>query len=473
MKTNTGLIAGLVVSVLLAAVFAVLWYGAQEDNKLLTRKVNYLTQQLQGNLSLLQKTSQQLAETQKQLQDTQKQLQDTQNQLRETQARLAETQRQLQDAQNQLEQTQKQLRDALAQLSQARSQLALLEAQKNQLINQLTQLNATYQQLRKKVYAGYDLVQQAKALLNKITLNAPQVGDVWTFTRTYTYNSSLRSGYYRYGELSLYSYQTIEVSTSEPLYIAFFTPDQYEAWRNGYGGTSLASGRGYVKFTPPRNGAYVLVIYNDLGRDIDEFQVTYRYFETWRYFDFPIVVSVGDVSRSREAYVVGALGTPSRDFFRLFAIYNYWLENRRQLADEVMRQLRVTAFSPQQQLRLDTRTLYALSLAALLKNAGFDVSFAAIGTSWDDPFSADSIVPVVRFNSLRNPEATFSDMFNKIEKGWMHVIWEWREWRLSNVVTYSFYVVIDTYNVVEAVDRQLSTKTPFNVIYVDGLTKLP
>jgi hypothetical protein len=55
MKTNTGLIAGLVVSVLLVAVFAVLWFGAYEDTKLLTRQVNYLTQQPEGNLSLLQK----------------------------------------------------------------------------------------------------------------------------------------------------------------------------------------------------------------------------------------------------------------------------------------------------------------------------------------------------------------------------------------------------------------------------------
>jgi hypothetical protein len=142
-----------------------------------------------------------------------------------------------------------------------------------------------------------------------------------------------------------------------------------------------------------------------------------------------------------------------------------------------MRQLRatvsVTAFSSQQQLQLDTQTLYALSLAALLKNAGFDVSFAAIGTSWDDPFSADSIVPVARFNSLANPNATFNDMYDKIERGWMRVMWEWREWRLSDVITYDFYVIIDTYNVVEAVDRRLDTTTPFNVIYVDGLTKLP
>jgi flagellar motor protein MotB len=440
----------------------VLWYGVQEDNKLLTRQVIYLTQQLQGNFSLLQKTSQQLAETQKQLQDTQKQLQDTQNQLRDTQARLAETQKQLQAVQNQLEQTQKQLRDAQAQLSQARSQLALLETQKNQLINQLTQLNATYQQLRKKVYAGYDLVQQAKALLNKITLNAPQVGDVWTFTRTYTYYRSLPSGYYRYGELSLYSYQTIEVSTSEPLYIAFFTPDQFEAWRRGPGGTPLASGRGHVKFTPPNNGTYVLVIYNDLRRDVDEFQVTYRYLETWRYYDAVPPKPV-------RPYVVGTPGTPSRDFFRLFAIYNYWLENRHQLADEVMRQLRATAFSPQQQLQLDTQTLYALSLAALLKNAGFDVSFAAISTSWEDPFDANSIMPVVRFSSRTDPSATFFDMFNKIKQVWIHAMWIPR----SSDVGYYFYVVINTYNVVEVVDRQLSTTTPFNMIYIDGVTKHP
>jgi flagellar motor protein MotB len=463
MKTNTGLIAGLVVSVLLAAVFAVLWFGAQEDNKLLTRQVIYLTQQLQGNFSLLQKTSQQLAETQKQLQDTQRQLQDTQNQLRDTQARLAETQRRLQDAQNRLEQTQKQLRDAQAQLSQARSQLALLETQKNQLVNQLTQLNATYQHLRKKVYAGYDSVQRAKALLNKITLNAPQVNDVWTFAQTYTYTyNPLRSGYFYHLDFSLYSYQTIEVSTSASLYLAFFTPNQYEAWRRGAGGTPLASGRGYVKFTPPNDGTYVLVIYNDLGRDVGEFQITYRYLETWRYYD---TVPPKPVT----PYVVGTPGTPSRDFFRLFAIYNYWLENRRQLADAVMRQLRVTAFSPQQQLQLDTQTLYALSLAALLKNAGFDVSFAAISTSWDDPFSADSIMPVVRFNSLRNSNATFYDMFNKIKVGWMHVMSLSR----SSYVGYNFYVVINTYNVVEAVDRRLDTTTPFNVIYVDGVTKLP
>jgi hypothetical protein len=448
MRANTGLIAGLVVSLLLAAVFAVLWYGAYEDNKLLTRKVIYLTHQLEGNLSLLQKTTQQLAETQKQLQDTQ----------------------------NQLEQTQKQLKDAQAQLSQAKAQLSLLETQKNQLVNQLTQLNATYQQLRNKVYASYYLVQQAKALLNKITLNAPQVGDVWTFTRTYTYTyNPLPSGYSFHLDLSLYSYQTVEVS-ADNLFItfAFYTPDQYEAWLkiiNNPGAwretsidprklAPLAFGTGYVKFTPPSNGTYVLEIsspFND-GR----FQVTYRYSETWHYYDIV-------PSQPVTPYVMGTPRTPSRDFFRLFAIYNYWLENRRQLANEVMRQLNTTAFSLLQQLLLETHTLYALSLVALLKNAGFNVSLAAIGTYWGDPFSADSIIPVVRFNSLENSNATFLDMYKKIHMGWINVMWVSR----SSYGGYDFYVVIDTYNVVDAVDRQLDTRTPFNVIYVDGLTKLP
>jgi len=460
-RTNTGLIVGLVVSVLLAAVFAVLWFGAYQDNKLLTRKVNYLTHQLEGNFSLLQKIAQQLAETQKQLQDTQKQL-------RDAQSRLAETQKQLQGAQNQLEQTQKQLRDVQAQLSQARSQLALLETRKNQLIDQLTQLNATYQQLKKKVYAGYDLVQQAKALLSNIAtfptaIFLLQVKDEWTFMRTHTYMyNHLPSGYFYHHDLYLYKHQIVMVSTSEPLYIAFFTPDQYEKWRMGRGGTPLWSDYGRIMFMPPRDGTYVLVIHNNLARDVGNFKITYQYFKTWRYYD-----SVSPNLAS--PYIVGTPGTPSRDFFRLFAIYSYWLESRQQLANEVMHQLRTSVSSTQ--LQLDTRTLYALSLAALLKNAGFDVSFAAIGTSWDNPFDANSFVPVVRFRSSRNPNATFYDMFNKLsgDINWMHVM----TLSKSSYDGYDFYVIIDTYNVVETVDRQLSATTPFNVIYVDGVTELP
>ena len=121
---------------------------------------------------------------------TQKQQQDAQNLLKDVQAKLTETKKQLQDAQNLLEQTQKRLREA-------QEQVAPLETQKDQLVSQLALLDVTCQRLRKKVYAGYNLVQQAKALLNEITLTAPQVNDTWTFVQTYTYmEDPLPSNYF-------------------------------------------------------------------------------------------------------------------------------------------------------------------------------------------------------------------------------------------------------------------------------------
>jgi hypothetical protein len=134
-------------------------------------------------------------------------------------------------------------------------------------------------------------------------------------------------------------------------------------------------------------------------------------------------------------------------------------------------------------LQLDTQTLYALSLAALLKdvaeNGGDAVlypSFAAISTRWDDPFNADSIVPVVEFSYMTSgvyPNATFYDMFKKIKMGWMNVMTFTRIPPGVPEPYYEFYVIIDTYDVVNAVDRQLDITTPFNVICVPGLTKLP
>jgi hypothetical protein len=62
-------------------------------------------------------------------------------------------------------------------------------------------------------------------------------------------------------------------------------------------------------------------------------------------------------------------------------------------------------------------------------------------------------------------------MLNKLgdDINWIHVM----TLSKSSYDGYDFYVIIDTYNVVEKVDRQLSTMTPFNVIYVDSATELP
>jgi hypothetical protein len=72
-----------------------------------------------------------------------------------------------------------------------------------------------------------------------------------------------------------------------------------------------------------------------------------------------------------------------------------------------------------------------------------------------------------------NPNATFYDMFKKIKMGWMNVMTFSRPPPPGVPAGYEFYVIIDTYNVVNAVDHQLDITTPFNVICVPGLTKLP
>jgi len=454
----------------LAAVFAALWYGACVENKMLKAQAEYLGRELEAKVAELASAREQLIKTSEQLIDTQQRLLSAQRELQETQMQLQNLNATLADVKRQLEQTRAALRETTAELERARSQIAELERQRARLLDQLSQLNATYLRLRERIYGGYELVQRAKALLGKISLRAPQVGDTWTFVRTYNLTQRpLRSGYYRYLSLELYSYETVEVWTSEPLLIMFFTPDEYERWREGYSARPLVEGRGYVRFTPPRNGTYVRVIYNDLGRDVGEFQAVMRYSETWHYYDVaPLWPAV--------PYVVGALGTPSREFFRIFAVYNYWLENRHALAEEVMRQLEqrgaaAVAFSPQP--RLDIQTLYALSLAALLRSAGFNVSFTAIGTSWKDPLEPSSIIVAVRFFSHTNPNATFSRMFEQIPAGWMQVMWTWQPWYVTGLKLGDFYVLINTYNIVEVVDRGLKTTTPFNVIYVDGITALP
>jgi hypothetical protein len=60
-------------------------------------------------------------------------------------------------------------------------------------------------------------------------------------------------------------------------------------------------------------------------------------------------------------------------------------------------------------------------------------------------------------------------MFEQVPMGWMRVMWRHESLHTG----YDFYVVIDTYNVIQAVDRRLDTTTTFNVIYVDGVTRLP
>ncbi|MGC8974384.1 MAG: hypothetical protein ACP5KY_09350, partial [Thermoproteus sp.] len=105
---------------------------------------------------------------------------------------------------------------------------------------------------------------------------------------------------------------------------------------------------------------------------------------------------------------------------------------------------------------------------ALLKDAGFDVSFAAIGTDFEDPFTPSSAIVSVKFTSTLPANSTIYGYYDMLPMGWMRIM----TYQPKISEGYEIFVLIDTYHVVETVDRGLKTTTPFNVIYVDGVTKL-
>lgn len=455
----------LIVMAILAGVFAVMWYGANVENRYLNKELNDARSKIDELTKQLQIKTEELQQKMSQLLDLQNKLQATTQQLNEAQQKLEQTQRQLAEKTTQLQEVQRRLAEVNAQLQNTIAKVNELQRQRDSLISQISNLNATLQTLRSKVHAGRDIVEALRKTLNTIALKAPQVGDSWTFTHTYKLTGlTLRNQYYHKIELELSAYQTVEIQTSDSLWIAFFTPTEYEKWAQGYSATPLAQGRGYVRFTPPRNGTYILVRYNDLGRDVS-YDITYRYSSTWRYYDaFPV--------SPQRPYVVGDVGVPSREIFRMYAIYNYWLENRAALASEVQRQLAsrgTLAFSPTYtDIKLSTDILYALSLAALLKDAGFDVSFTAIGTDWEDPLKPSSAIVQVRFTSIRPANNTLYNFHEILPTGWMHIAWYQRESRFN----YELIVLIDTYNVIRIIDLGRDTTIPYNVIFVDGITKL-
>jgi len=366
----------------------------------------------------------------------------------------------LSETKEELQRAQKQLREYLDQIKQLREQ-------REQLINELRELNTTAQRLKSKVYAGKNLVEELKRVLNEIQLDAPDIDDEWTFVETERHLSlSLKPEWHYRFVRELHDYETVDVSASEELLIIVFTADAYEKWKSGVDVEPVARGRGHVRFNVPRNGTYVIVAYNDLGRDT-VFDLVIKRYSTWRYYEF-LPVS------PQKPYVVGEPGVPSRDIFRLLALYNYWLENRKSLASEVADQLRAKGVTTINGIDLinDTRLLYALSLAALLRDAGFDVSFTAIGVSFANPFEPDSAIVQIRFSALEPIEQVFWDYYYTLPQTWLHVITYHIERNKDNIVMYELYVLIDTYNVIEAVDNAEELITDFNVIYVDGVTEL-
>ncbi|MEL9991888.1 MAG: hypothetical protein QXP98_05095 [Thermoproteus sp.] len=441
------------VLVVLAAVFAALWYGAYVENNSLKGMVAQLNAQinsLEGQYANLQQSYQNLSSRYSQLNS---QYNDLQNKYGTLQNQYATLQSQYASLQSQYSQLQSQYTNLQNQYSTLNAQYSALQSQYSQLQSQYADLQNKVNVLKQYVYGGRDLVNQFKAMLQNVQLNTPTVGNSWTFENSYTLtNITLPPRYYMYNSLQLSTYDTLVVSVSDPsLTIMIMSPSQFDQYRQTGVRNFLASGYGSLSFTPSQNGTYYIVVVND-GSTTSTFARTYTLYETWYYCG-------SSYSSCGSPNVVGVPGTPSYDFFRLMAIYNYWFNNRHDLAQAVL------AIYP----NLTTVEAYTLSLAALLKSAGFDVTFAAVSTSYVNPFSPDSAQVAVVFNSAVDPTDTFYSYLDTLPIRGYHVITSTQQASGG----YNFYVIIDTYYVHDIYDLGKSSYTVYNVIYLDGETQLP
>ncbi|MEL9989828.1 MAG: hypothetical protein QXP98_04320 [Thermoproteus sp.] len=450
MKSIYILVAVLVV---LTAVFAALWYGAYVENNLLKNQYASLQSQystLNTQYSALQS---QYANLQNAVKALQNQYANLSAQYNSLQNQYSALQSQYANLQNQYSTLNAQYTSLQNQYANLQSQYSTLNAQYSALQSQYVSLQGKVEELQSYIYAGKNLVDDFKGMLQGLQLGAPTVGSSWTFTMTSSYqNLTLPPGYYRYRPLQLYTYYTLSVSVSDPtLKIMIMDPAQFQQYFQGGSASYLASGYGSVTFTPSQNGTYYVVVEND-GTTTSTYSITYTIYETW-YYCGPLQPACN------EPYVTGVVGTPSYDFFRLFALYDYWFNHRQALAQAVL------SVYP----NLTTVQAYSLSLAALLKAAGFNVTFAAVSSSLVDPFKPDSVQVAVVFNSAIDPTNIFYNYFDTLPvRG--NVITDTLP--LSNNI-YKFYVLIDTYYVHDIYDLNEPGSTRFNIIYLDGVTQLP
>lgn len=409
-----------------------------------------LTSQLQAKTADLQRIAQQLADAQRQLADLQWRLQEAQGQVQDLKSQLLDTTHQLREAQSQLNVTTRQLEDARSTITRLQRENAQLSDQLSQLRNELFQFNTSYTNLKERVYTGYHLVQEAKNLLDKLTLKAPPINNTITFHWTYSRWTTTGSSDYYIMSFEAPDYPAVVNITCTPsLRLQIFTEDQYAVWeRDQARARPSAEGRCPFTFTPPRNGTYYVVFRNE--RKDPSLSITFliEFSATWHYYE---VTPPNPV----RPYVNGTPGIPAREFFRLLGVYYYWLRNTDRLINETRRQLGNSS-----RLTTDVDALRALSLGTLLRDAGFNVSFAAVRTNyvtdWEDPFKVSTVILLVRFQSLTAPNATFWKIYNSVPRR----PWVWTYQRPSTD-GFEYYVLIDT-----------STQV-YNVVYVDGVTKLP
>jgi hypothetical protein len=130
------------------------------------------------------------------------------------------------------------------------------------------------------------------------------------------------------------------------------------------------------------------------------------------------------------------------------AVYNHWHKNRKALADTVraivISEVENVVYPPVMTTWLGfDDNMYALSLYALLKDAGFNIAFAIVDTQWDKPCTPMEVAPVVRFSNAYKAHQLLSRVVDEVgvkisyktfcTRGWMNYCDD-------------LYVLIDTYN---------------------------
>ena len=293
---------------------------------------------------------------------------------------------------------------------------------------------------------GYSYAKEIKIFFDAAQLKAPEVGDSWTFVTTH---SLLRGS-----SPSL----ALSLEAGDWIYIRTLWSDTGIQIRDGSGRLLLRS-VGELNFTAPVADVYVVS-----ADDTADVMVG----RTWRY------CGDGPPERNASRCVWGEGGRWGREIFRLLAVYNYWHMNRMALADEVravvISRIEDVVYPPVMTIWLGfDDNMYALSLYALLKDAGFNVTFAIVDTRWDKPCTWMEVVPVVRFSKIDFAGEVYQLLRRMVDEVGVKISYKTfctKTWINCD----DLYVLIDTYNVFME-DR--GHAAPIEVLYVEGLTQIP
>jgi len=292
-------------------------------------------------------------------------------------------------------------------------------------------------------HCGYSYAKGIKIFFDTARLKAPEVGDSWMFVTTYRLLRRSSSGL------------ALSLEVGDWIYIHTEWSDTGIQIRDG-SGRLLVRGVWKLNLTVPVAGVYVV------SAD-DEADVMVG--RTWRY------CGDGPPERDVSRCVWGEGGRWGREIFRLLAVYNYWYKNRWSLEEEVrevvLSEVENVVYPPSKTIWLgfDDNT-YALSLYALLKDAGFNVTFAIVDTRWDEPCRSMKVVPVVRFSNAYEVYQLLKQMVDEVGVKISYKTFCTGTWIDCN----DFYVLIDTYNVFT---EDHGYAAPIEVRYVEGLTQIP